>query len=139
MRFIATVTLIAVCGALIAGLHHMSVSEATHGGMTDCPFMVHDNAVCGMSLFDHISEWKTMQVALSPMLLLVLAVAAAISLTGASPPNRAICGVPEVRLTFTRLEERTYTYVLRPLQEYFSSGLLHPKIHRLAEILNLPD
>jgi hypothetical protein len=99
-----------------------------HGGMTDCPFMAHDEVICPMDLADHLGAWKSVFRAVTPTLLLLLGLTGFVALVASVAPNLlrkiSYASPPLPRW----LEVRTYTFSRRPLQELFSSGILHPKL-----------
>lgn len=98
-------------------------------GMSDCPFMSHEEVICPMNLVDHIGAWKSSFFSAVPALTLLLAIAGTMVLLASVAPNllrRIRCAPP---LLVKWIQERTYTFCLRPLQELFSQGILNPKVH----------
>jgi len=98
-------------------------------GMSDCPFMSHEEVICPMNLGDHIGAWKSVFLSIAPTLTLLLAVAGVAVFIASIAPNllRKIhyASPPLCRW----LQTRTYTFSYRPLQELFSNGILHPKLY----------
>jgi hypothetical protein len=45
--------------------------------MTDCPFMFGEEALCAMSVFEHISLWQAMMTAIPPEIVVLVLLAAA--------------------------------------------------------------
>lgn len=128
MKFLAYITLTLVLGTMFISLFHMSMGMDMSGGMTDCPFMSHEEVICPMSLVDHIGAWQSVFLAVVPALTLLLAATSIAVLVAAIAPNllkksRHI-PAPSCRL----FRARTYTFSYRPYQELFSSGILNPKL-----------
>jgi len=98
-------------------------------GMTDCPFMAHEEVICPMNLADHIVAWKSAFLSAVPTLTLLLAVAGiAVSIASVAPNllgKIQYISPPSCRW----LETKAYTFIYRPLQELFSNGILHPKLY----------
>ena len=97
-------------------------------GMSDCPFMSHDEVLCSMSFTDHISAWKTAFLAVSPTLTLLLLTVGAVALVASVAPNLLFKPRYAIPILHRYIQERTYTFSYRPLQELFSQGILHPKL-----------
>jgi hypothetical protein len=116
-------------GTMFFSLFHMSTGMDMSAGMTNCPFMSHEEVICPMNLADHVGAWKSVFLTVAPTLNLLLAVVGITVLIVSTAPNllqRILCMVPpQNRL----LQARTYTFSYRPLQEMFSNGILHPKLH----------
>ncbi|USN87600.1 MAG: hypothetical protein H6779_04295 [Candidatus Nomurabacteria bacterium] len=113
---------VAFASVLFFSLFHLHNIGVT--GMSDCPFMSHQETVCPMSLIDHIEAWKTMYIAVMPTIVFVLMVLLLVSIA----PN-LLFSFPILRASFIkqRLRELTYTFYSRYLQEFFSDGVLNPK------------
>jgi hypothetical protein len=116
-------------GTMFFSLFHMSMGMDMSGGMTDCPFMSHEEVICQMNLADHIGAWKSVFLSVVPTITLLLAVAGVAVFIASIAPNllRKIhyASPPLCR----GLQTKTYTFSYRPLQELFSSGVLHPKLY----------
>lgn len=113
---------------MFVSLFHMS-SMDMHAGMSDCPFMSHEEVVCPMSLTDHIGVWKSVFLSVVPSVVLLFAVVGIAVLIGTVPPNvlkRIIFSSPPLGKW---IQERVYTFDKRPLQELFSKGILNPKLY----------
>jgi hypothetical protein len=99
------------------------------GGMTDCPFMAHEEVICQMSLADHIGALKSVFLSVVPTITLLLVVAGVAVFIASIAPNllRKIqyASPPLCRW----LQTKKYTFSYRPLQELFSNGILHPKLY----------
>ena len=115
-------------GAMFGGLFHMTMGMDMTGNMSDCPFMTHEEVLCSMSVFDHLSSWQTSFLAIIPSLLLLLSALVAAVLVFSVAPN--LLSKQKFReLSLSRVVlHRIYSYFYRPLQELFSSGILHPKL-----------
>ena len=127
-KTLSTTLLTFFLGAMFFSLFHMSIGMDMTGGMSDCPFMAHEEVICPMNLADHIEAWKSVFLSTVPTLALLLAVAGVAVFVASVAPNllRKIqyASPPLCRWVQTR----TYTFSYRPLQELFSNGILHPKL-----------
>jgi len=128
MKTIASTMLLFLLGTMFVSLFHLSMGMDMTGGMTDCPFAANEEVICPMNLGDHIGAWKAAFLSVVPALTLLLAVAGLAVFIASVAPNllRKIqyAAPPSSRW----LQARTYTFSYRPLQELFSSGILHPKL-----------
>lgn len=120
-------------GAMFGGLFHTSMSMGMDmtpsGGISDCPLMSHGEVLCSMSVFDHFGAWKDAFTAIAPTFLTLLVILAAVAVAISIAPNLAL---PQ-KLLYTRLQvsnivDRIFKHSVRPLQELFSNGILHPKL-----------
>ncbi len=128
MKVISSLVLTFLLGAMFVSLFHMSMGTDMTGGMTDCPFMAHEEVICPMNLADHIGAWKSVFLSTIPTLTFLLAIAGVAIFVASVAPNLLY----KIRYTspprLRWLEVRTYTFSYRPLQELFSNGILHPKL-----------
>ena len=128
MKLIAGTILLFLLGTMFVSLFHLSMGMDMMGGTTDCPFMSHQEVVCQMNLADHIGAWKDTFLSVVPTLTLLMAVAGIAMLVASVAPNllqkTLYTSPPVCRWLLTK----TYTFSYRPLQELFSSGILHPKL-----------
>ena len=128
MKVVASLILTFLLGAMFVSLFHMSMGMDMHGGMSDCPFMAHEEVICPMDLADHLAAWKSVFQAVAPTIVLLIAAAGAVALVATvapylfTPKHRPISTLPRL------LRERTYSFSYRPLQELFSNGILHTKV-----------
>ncbi len=101
---------------LMAGMDH-------HSHAVSCPFMIGEQAVCGMDEISHATIWKAMFAATIPSLLLAIALfAAAIAYRNLFEPA---VSPPQAELDFMR---RSPTIAYRnQYQVAFSQGIIHPK------------
>lgn len=90
--------------------------------VTGCPLMMDENVICSMSAQEHLSAWQNMFVAIPTEILLLLLL---IFVTG--PILQYLVYKPPKSLLF-HLKERFLT-IFDPLQEAFSSGLIHSKAY----------
>ena len=129
MKLIASTILLFLLGTMFVSLFHMGIGMDMSDGMTDCPFMSHQEVVCQMNLADHIGAWKSVFLSAVPALTLLLAVAGIAIFVASVAPNlfgkMQYISPPLCRW----LETKTYTFIYRPLQELFSNGILHPKLY----------
>jgi hypothetical protein len=127
VRVVAGVVLAFFVGSLFFSLYHLASGMDMVGGMSDCPFMSHEEVICPMSLIDHIGAWKSAFLAVVPTVML-LAAAGALAIVLSIAPNLFVPRYKPIPLLRRQLGERTYTFSYRPLQELFSNGILHPKL-----------
>lgn len=128
MKVIVIAILTFFLGTMFIGLFHMSTNMSMVG-MEDCPFMAHDEIVCPMNLADHIGAWKSVFLAVIPNTLLLFLVIGTIALITAIAPHLFVPKRWSVqKILFTQLRERIYTFYHRLLQEFFSDGILNPKL-----------
>jgi hypothetical protein len=128
-KIVPILLLIFFLGTMFFSLFHMSMGMDMSGGMTDCPFMAHEEVVCQMNLADHIGAWKSVFLSTAPMLMTLLAVSGVALLVASVAPNLLRKKQYAPRSLHRWLEVRRYTFSHRPLQELFSSGILHPKLY----------
>lgn len=127
MKLIASVLFLFLLGIMTMGLFHMS-SRMMSGGMENCPFMAHEEALCPMSFTDHVEAWRSTFLAVAPTTLLLLSLFAVAPLLAAVAPNLLVRQFVLQPVLAGMQRERTYTYSRRSLQELFSNGVLHPKL-----------
>jgi len=128
MKTIASTMLLFLLGTMFVSLFHLSIGMDMTGGMTDCPFAAHAEVICQMNVGDHIGAWKSAFLSVVPALTLLLVVAGIAILVASVAPNL----LRKIRYaappSYRWFQARTYTFSYRPLQELFSSGILHPKL-----------
>ena len=128
MKATAGMILFSLLGAMFVSLFHVSMGMDMTGGMSDCPFMSHEEVVCSMSIADHIGAWKSAFLAVAPTVVLLLAVVGAGVLIASVAPHLFALKYKPIPILHRQLRERTYTFSYRPLQELFANGILHPKL-----------
>lgn len=110
----------------MAGAMNMSHDMST---ISDCPFMSHQEVLCAMSINEHISMWKSLTLTLVPSTFTVVLALGAVLLIATAAPHlvrsRLLHPYP---MYWRQIIETTYSYTIRPHQELFASGLLHPKL-----------
>lgn len=128
MKLTTSLILTFLLGAMFVSLFHMSTGMDMTGGMSDCPFMAHDEVICPMDLADHIGAWKSAFLAVTPTIVLLLSAVGAAALVTTVAPYLFTPKRKPVPILHGQLRERTYAFSYRPLQELFSNGILHPKV-----------
>jgi hypothetical protein len=128
-RILSITLLTFFLGTMFFGLFHMSMGMDMSEGMSDCPFMSHEEVICPMNLADHIGAWKSVFLSVAPTLTLLLAVAGIAVFVVSVAPNLLRMTQYASPLLHRYLRTRTYTFSYRPLQELFSNGILHPKLY----------
>lgn len=128
MKLTAGLILMFLLGAMFVSLFHMSMGMDMHGGMSDCPFMAHEEVICPMDLADHLAAWKAVFQAVAPTIVFLIAIAGAVALVATVAPHLFTPKRRPILRLHRLLRERTYSFSYRPLQELFSNGILHPKV-----------
>ena len=114
---------------LSLSLFHMpAVGMDMSGDTSGCPFMAHEATLCSMSVLDHVGAWKSAFLAVVPGFTLLLSVLVGAIVLLSVAPNLLVKQKYRTPPLPKKLTERTYTFSYRPLQELFSSGILHPKL-----------
>ena len=115
-------------GAMFGGLFHMAGMEMS-GGMTDCPYMSQQETICAMSVSEHLGAWQSTFTSIAPTLFTILGLLFVAVVVGQIAPNLLQkVGLALKRISSIRSGSRDFNFVARPLQELFSSGILHPKL-----------
>mgnify|MGYP001258635514 CR=1 FL=1 len=115
-------------GAMFSGFFHMTMTMDMVDDASGCAFMSSGKELCNMSVAEHISTWQSTFLATMPVFnLLLLALAAAVIIFTVAP-NLLLKQRFRVSIIPKEIVERVYTFSYRPLQELFSSGILHPKL-----------
>lgn len=129
-RFASGVVLAIFLGSLFFSLYHLTFGMSMESPMSDCPYMPHEEVICPMNLFDHLTAWKSTFISLVPELLLLIGFVAAVGVVTSRAPNL----LGKLRLWLLRIPIAAHQihptgFSTRPLQELFSSGILHPKLY----------
>ncbi len=105
--------LLAVFGLVVmSSMEHHSMS-----GMNHCPFMIGEQALCTMSVVDHVSAWQSLvSVTLAVSVVVLLPYFFVFFILNLRPPNTA-----RARTHIRPLHENLFTRL-------FSSGILNPKV-----------
>jgi hypothetical protein len=128
-KSIATaILMILFLGVMFGGLFHMSSNMDMGMGMSDCPFMSSEEVLCSMSFGDHISAWKSTFLSVIPTLTLLMFAVGVAAFIASVAPNLLLKRRYVEPILRNYIQERTYTFSYRPLQELFSNGILHPKL-----------
>ncbi len=116
-------------GVMFGGIFHVSHEMSISNEQGGCSFMSPTESVCSMTALDHITAWKNIYTTTVPALFTLSALLIFAIVLIALPPHvlkRNIYRLPQLfRYHYTH----HYTFPHRPLQELFSSGILHPKLH----------
>ena len=107
--------------------HAIDEHEMT-AGMTDCPFMAHDENLCPMTALSHLSMLRGLfETTLPTIRTLTLVIGVALV-----PLFFTFKMKPLLRLhshTFLRWRKNvTHRFSYRPFQDLFSRGILNPKL-----------
>lgn len=127
MKTIAGIAITVLLGAMFLSLFSMFSGMDMAGGMSGCPFMSHGEVLCPMNVADHIGAWQSVFQAITPTIVLLLAVVVVATITSVAP-HLLLPRYKPIPIIQRRLRERTYAFSHRPLQELFSNGILHPKL-----------
>lgn len=114
--------------AMFGGLFHVTSGMDMAGSMPDCPFMTHGETLCSMGVLDHVGLWQATFLAVTPSLIVLLFALVTAVVLLAVAPNLLRKQRFREPLFSKELLQRIYSYSYRPLQELFSSGILHPKL-----------
>jgi hypothetical protein len=128
-KIMTSILFVFFLGAMFFSLFHMSMGMDMSQGMSDCPFMSHEEVICPMNLIDHIDAWKsTFLSVVSAFTVLFVAIGAAVLIPSIAPNLllKIQFALPAVRKW---LHAKIYTFSYRLLQELFSKGILHPKLY----------
>lgn len=121
--------LLTLGGVFIVGTIDFSHSrtEVAHHD-PNCPFMNHGESICPMSVLDHLSVLRNIFESVLPNLVIILLIASTISifysLKRKSRPSTK-------SRSYVHLKWRTLiltSFIYKPHQELFSSGILNPKL-----------
>lgn len=122
MRFPKTlVTALLLLSLVVVGGFGL-VLMTDHHHELGCPFMLGEEAVCGMDILDHISAWQQMfSVAIPALFVLAYSV---IIVTAClwkffDPPDFKLSVPSSIRVPIFR--------IFNPCQELFSCGVLNPR------------
>jgi hypothetical protein len=128
MKNVAGIIITFLLGAMFVSLFHMSMGMDMTGSMSDCPSMAHEEVLCPINLADHIGAWKSAFLAVTPTIVLLLAVTGSLVFIATVAPHLFVPKREPILILSRQLRERTYTFSYRLLQELFSNGVLHPKV-----------
>jgi len=128
-RFVAGVVLAFFVGSLFFSLYHLASGMTMDGSMSDCPYMSHEAVLCPMNLLDHIDAWKAAFISIAPTLFTLAGLLISAIVVVSVAPNL----LRKVRLWLLKVPIHRHPaqfarFIVRPLQELFSNGILHPKL-----------
>ena len=127
-RRLLSLTMIAFCAFGLLGLTHVAMATGPNGEMLNCPFMG-SGALCQMNPFQHIAEWQRLFTALplnEAATILIIASLTFFIVNGLNYSGRAdMFLLFATNRQFHRVRFLPFT---KPLQEAFSSGILHSKV-----------
>jgi len=126
MKFLSGTILMFLLGAMFVSLFLMSTGMDMSSGMSDCPFMAHEEVLCPMKFTEHIHAWKNAFLATTPIIMLFISMMAL--LIALVAPFLVASKIKTVAILGKQFILKRYTYSYRPLQELFSNGILHPKL-----------
>jgi hypothetical protein len=125
MKIFGAALIMIVTGTMFLGLFHVSMNMADR--MTDCPFMLHSDGLCPMSIAEHLGAWKSFFLSTAPTTIILLVGALLVSAV-VFAPHLFVDSTKLLAAGGIRLRARRYRHSYRPLQELFASGILHPKL-----------
>lgn len=128
MKTLASFLIFFVLGTMGVSLFYMSTDMNMAENMSDCPLMTRGESLCPMDLIDHIAAWQQIFQAVTPTLTLLMLAVVAVILVSTIAPHKLIPKLRPPRICLSYSPPNTYTYWLRPFQELFASGILHPKL-----------
>ena len=94
----------------------------TDGSMVNCPLMMGGSSMCHMDAFTHIGEWQKLFTALVYSQNLILLIGLLGAVWGTVYLNKDKAFAFEPRPSPVRFNHEY-------LEEFFSQGILHPKIY----------
>lgn len=130
-KITATLILLSLGVILFVGFFNYeqrSHNEHNFAGTTSCPFMQHEDSLCPMTVFDHLSTLRNIYEATilnTPLLKFSLGFVIVTSLYTLKPKWwSGLC-----LITFWRWRQKVKSkYFVRRHQELFANGLLNPKL-----------
>ncbi len=128
MKVVCITLFMFVMGSMFMGLFNMSHMDITVG-MSECPYMAHEQVLCPMNLADHIDAWKSIFLSTISVLTLLIGAAGMTVLIISVAPNLLGRNFYVLQCLCRWLKSKIYTFSYRPLQELFSNGILHPKLY----------
>lgn len=110
-------------------IFHISISMSPHHEMHDCPFMAHERSFCPIDLENHLSVWKVLLASVLPSFLTLFILFGSVTCI---TPNLHHLYRKLIRYVYIRYLQYIHyppTYAYHFLQDYFSQGILHPKLY----------
>ncbi len=110
----------------------VAASSIAHAS-NHCPFMHHSEALCVASTFEHIEEWQSVFVGVLPLLTFLVLIASVILFSVRNfsllPTLKQDYDLVKTRILLQHVLQTVRTFWYRPLQQFFSLGILHPKLY----------
>jgi len=129
MKLITHSILTIVLGTMFLSLFHMAVGMNMHAGMSDCPFMSHEEVICPMDVADHLNAWKSVFLAIAPSVILLFSLAGAALLFVTKAPHLTRKILLSTTIVLKTFADQIALFITRAWQELFSNGVLNPKVH----------
>jgi len=129
MKIVASTILLFLLGAISISLFPTTAQMHMSDESPGCPFMAHQETMCAMNLANHINVWKAVFLSIAPTLSVFLGVVGVAALLASVAPSFWRSSQPATSPTHAVVYVRAYTYIYRALQELFSDGILHSKVH----------
>lgn len=129
MKILTGTFLIIFVGLMFLSLLQTSNMMSMSHSVSDCASMSHQEVICSVSLSEKISTWKSVffNLILST-LVLSISIGSVILITGIASKYLKDAFLHKIPILWSQLINRTYTYLVRSMQELFSNGILHPKL-----------
>lgn len=133
MRYIGTALFILIfLGVMFSSLFHVSAGMDMTGHSHDCPVMSGQQEVlCSKSVTEHLRAWQaSFTTTMTPLVQLVIVAVLLVASIGAI----LFTPVPRyyrlsVAVVFHELSKKLYRFCVRPWQELFARGVLHPRVY----------
>lgn len=108
---------------------HGSATHAMKHGMTNCPFMSHEDSVCPMDGMDHITALRTIFEPILPMFIAIALIVVLVASFRSLTPTLGQFLRSRIHAFLRWRTLATYRYPTRPYQDLFAQGILHPKLY----------
>ena len=125
-RLLSFTLIIFFVGTMFFGLFNLSTGMDMTGGESSCLFMSHGENICTMNFAEHIGAWQKTFLTMAPSALWLMVTASV--LLYSLPPNLLFKPILSKLTLVKRRKEYVYSFSRRVLQEFFSNGILHPKL-----------
>lgn len=130
-KLLVLVLLLSFAGVLFVGTINVSHSFDEHGmssGMTDCPFMTHEETLCPMTALDHLAMLQNIFEATLPSIIMLTFIVGMILITFPSLPKLKTPLRPHMHTFWRWRRSVLYHFSYKLYQDLFSQGILHPKL-----------
>lgn len=126
-KLIASLIFLSLGSILFVSLGGLNHHQATLSHEVDCPFMSHEDTICPMSSFDHISIIRSLLETTRPDIFEFFAVGAmAVLYLSITRPDYSLNQKTKVFMRWRQLI--VYRFFQRAHQALLASGILHPKL-----------